>query len=89
MTPDKKDPPKKSHRGKKGPQHTEKPVVIGPVDGNAFGVMGAVIQALRAAGQADKIKEYTAKATAGDYHNLLAVSMEFVEFDLDEHEEGG
>ncbi len=66
-----------------------KPVVRGPVDGNAFAVMGAVIRALKMAGQADRITEYTAKATAGDYHNLLAVSMDFVEFDLDEHEEGG
>ncbi len=66
-----------------------KPVVRGPVDGNAFAVMGAVIRALRQAGHGDQVKEYTAKATAGDYHNLLAVSIEFVEFDLDEHEEGG
>ncbi len=90
MTPEQHDPPPKyPHPGIKGPQQTEKPIVKGPVDGNAFAVMGHVIQALRAAGQADRITDYTAKATAGDYHNLLAVSIEFVEFDLDEHEEGG
>ncbi len=68
---------------------SEKPVVTGRVDGNAFAVLGAVRRALEQAGQGDKVKEYVAKATTGDYDNLLTVSMEFVEFDLDEHEEGG
>lgn len=60
----------------------EKPMVKGPVDGNAFAVMGAVTRALKRAGQGDKVKEYMAKATSGDYDNLLRVSMEYVEFDL-------
>ncbi len=68
---------------------SEKPMVTGRVDGNAFAVLGAVKRALEQAGQGDKVKEYVAKATTGDYDNLLTVSMEFVEFDLDEHEEGG
>jgi len=61
---------------------TRKPVVRGPVDGNAFAVLGAVTRALRRAGQGDKVEEYRKRATAGDYHTLLAVSMEYVEFDL-------
>jgi hypothetical protein len=60
----------------------KKPVVKGPIDGNAFAIMGAVCKALRQAGQGDKVKEYTDKATSGDYNHLLAVSMEYVDFDL-------
>ncbi len=62
---------------------SEKPVVRGPVDGNAFAIMGAVIRALKAAGQGDKVPEYTQKATSGDYDNLLRVSMEYVDFELE------
>ena len=63
-------------------QALDKLIVRGPIDGNAFAVMGAVARALRRAGQADKVKEYRAKATSGDYNNLLRVSMEYVDFDL-------
>ena len=59
-----------------------KPVVTGPVDGNAFAVMGAVIKALKAAGQGDKVDAYKEKAMSGDYNTLLQVSMEYVDFDL-------
>ncbi len=61
----------------------EKPIVKGPVNGNAFAVLGAVKKALKAAGQGDKVAEYMRRATAGDYNNLLAVSMEYVDFDLE------
>lgn len=64
-----------------------KPVVRGPVDGNAFAVMGAVTRALKRAGQGDKVEEYRVKAMSGDYHHLLAVSMEYVDFDLSESRE--
>ena len=60
----------------------QRPVVKGPVDGNAFAVMGAVVRALRRAGQADKVAEYREKAMSGDYNHLLAVSMKYVDFDL-------
>lgn len=59
----------------------EKPVVrlIGE-DGNAFVIMGKVVKALKRAGYSqDQIKEYQAKAMSGDYDNLLAVTMEYVE----------
>lgn len=68
---------------------SNRPVVKGPVDGNAFAIMGAVKQALKSAGQGDKIREYLGKAMSGDYNHLLTVSMEYVDFDLgpDEPEE--
>jgi len=64
-----------------------KPVVSGPVDGNAFAVLGAVKRALERAGQGDKVQEYMAKAASGDYDNLLRVSMEYVDFEMEGEEE--
>ena len=47
-------------------------------DGNAFAVLGAARKAGRKAGWLpEKLKEYTDAATAGDYNNLLAVTMEW------------
>jgi len=66
---------------------SEKPIIHGPLDGNAFAVMGAVIRALKRAGQRDKVQEHMARATSGDYDNLLRVSMAYVEFDLGEEDE--
>ena len=62
-------------------QPTEKPVVkLTGHDGNAFAIMGRVKQALRRKG-ADKeyIEKYLNEATSGDYNNLLAVSMNYVD----------
>ena len=59
----------------------KKPVVklIGE-DGNAFAIMGKVVRAMKTAGYSqDEIKDYQAKAMSGDYDNLLAVTMDFVE----------
>ncbi len=64
-----------------------RPTVKGPIDGNAFAVLGAVSRALREAGQGDRVEEFMARATSGDYRHLLAVSMEYVDFDLEEDEE--
>jgi hypothetical protein len=60
----------------------EKPKVklIGQ-DGNAFYIIGRVCKALRASGQADKVAEYQAKATSGDYDHLLQVTMEYVDIE--------
>lgn len=66
---------------------SEKPIIRGPIDGNAFAVLGAVKRALEQAGQGDRVQEYMAKATSGDYNNLLRVSMEYCEFDLGEEDE--
>lgn len=60
----------------------DKPVVNGPIDGNAVSVLGAVTRALKHAGQGDKVEEFTARATSGDYNHLLQVAMEYVVFDL-------
>jgi len=53
-------------------------------DGNAFAVMGRVKEALKKAGQGDKVKEYMDKAMSGDYNNLLVVSLEYVDDSSDE-----
>ena len=49
-------------------------------DGNAFAIMGEVRKALKRAGfTKEVIDEYTNKAMSGDYNNLLAVTMEYVD----------
>jgi len=49
-------------------------------DGNAFSVMGRVVESLIRADVDEKgIREYMAKAMSGDYDNLLAVSMQTLE----------
>ena len=62
-------------------QPEEKPVVkLTGRDGNAFAIMANVKRALRRNG-ADKeyIEKYLNEATSGDYNNLLAVSMKYVD----------
>lgn len=49
------------------------------IDGNAFAVMGYVREALRREGLRDRIDEYTKAATSGDYNNLLAVSLKYID----------
>ena len=59
---------------------TDETVVVelrGP-SGNAFYVMGAVVEALRRNGHREMIADYRRKATSGDYENLLKVSGEYV-----------
>jgi hypothetical protein len=49
-------------------------------DGNAFSIMGAVTKAMRRAGVSQEERdEYFRQATAGDYDQLLATTMEWVE----------
>jgi len=48
-------------------------------DGNAFAVMGAVIQALKRGGRQDLVEPYQNEAMAGDYNHLLRTTMEYVE----------
>jgi hypothetical protein len=49
-------------------------------DGNAFSIMGRVKKALRRSG-ADReyVDKYLEEATAGDYDNLLVVTMRYVD----------
>ncbi len=49
-------------------------------DGNAFYILGKVRQALRRGGKGKEfIDAFTAEATSGDYHHLLATCMKVVE----------
>ena len=49
-------------------------------DGNAFMIMGKVTRAMRVAGVSrEDIEAYRTKAMAGDYNNLLRVTMETVD----------
>ncbi len=62
---------------------TDETVVVelrGP-SGNAFCVMGAVVEALRRNGHREMIADYRRKATSGDYENLLKVSGEYVKIE--------
>ena len=63
----------------KGPLTKPAVKLIGQ-DGNAFSIMGRVKQALRRSG-ADKeyVDKYLNEATAGDYDNLLVVTMKYVD----------
>ncbi len=67
-----------------------KPVVRGPVDGNALAIMAAVKKAIwefydhETAYRLDS--EYHDRATSGDYNHLLRVSMEFADFELEPSE---
>ena len=55
-------------------------------DGNAFAIMGRVTTSLRRAGQRDLINEYLRRAMNGDYNNLIAVSMDYIEDSGEENE---
>ncbi len=49
-------------------------------DGNALAIIGRVSKALYNAGHdREFIDQYREEATAGDYDNLLAVTMDYVE----------
>jgi hypothetical protein len=49
-------------------------------DGNAFSVLGLVLRAMRRAGVAkDERDRFREEATSGDYNNLLATCMRWVD----------
>lgn len=60
-------------------------------DGNAFAIIGRVTKAWKRLGRSDIAQEFQERATNGDYNNLLAVAMEYVDEDAalgeDEEEE--
>lgn len=61
----------------------ERPVIVGPVDGNAFVILGRARRACKQAGWSkEEIEDLIARATAGDYDQLLATLMEEIDFDL-------
>ena len=50
------------------------------IDGNAFSLMGYVVKAMKECGFSnDEQNDYLAKATSGNYDNLLCVSMEIID----------
>ena len=50
------------------------------VDGNAFAVMGYVVQCMKKENMtAEEIKAYRDKAMSDDYNNLLATSFDIIE----------
>lgn len=59
----------------------EKPVCkLSGTNGNAFSVIGNVLQVLRRAGQQDRVKEFTDKAfKAGSYDELLQLCFDYIE----------
>ena len=53
---------------------------LADIDGHAFATLGAVQEALRAAGNPPEIlKAYTDQATASDYAHLIQVSVAFTD----------
>ena len=62
------------------PQYPHVSVQLTGMDGNAWGILARVSRALRDAGvPTPKVEEYNEEAMAGDYNNLLRVTMEWVE----------
>ena len=49
------------------------------VDGNAFAIMGYTARALKRTGHRDLVEQMHKEATAGDYDNLLAVCMKYID----------
>jgi hypothetical protein len=61
-------------------RHPEVPVQLTGEDGNAFMIIGLVQHALREAGVSDEeVSRFHADATSGDYENLLAICMTWVD----------
>jgi hypothetical protein len=57
-------------------------VTATPRDGNAYSIMGAVQKAMKSAGATkEELAAYWEEATAGDYGNLISVSMHYVELE--------
>jgi hypothetical protein len=62
------------------PKYPEIRVELVGGSGNAFAILGAVRQAMRRAGLPEPEREaFTKEATAGDYDNLLATAMRWVD----------
>jgi len=58
---------------------TEIKVKLVDEDGNAFAIIGRVRTALRRAGRADLVEEFTTEAMAGDYDHLIQTCLKYVE----------
>jgi hypothetical protein len=61
-------------------KYPEVKVRLSGEDGNAFFIMGRVMQAMKRAGVSQEERDlYSKEATSGDYENLLATTMRWVE----------
>jgi hypothetical protein len=79
------DPRECVHRPYTGPRVLCKLVGL---DGNAYSIMGRVARAMRHSKWPDAaVAAYHARATAGNYDDLLAVTMEYVDEPHEEEEE--
>jgi hypothetical protein len=59
---------------------TKPPLTLTGKDGNAFAILGAARKAARRDGWSkDQIDNYTSKATAGTYEELIMVTMQMFE----------
>lgn len=62
------------------PRYPDVTVQLSGDDGNAMFIIGKVARALRRAGApAEDVAEFTTEATSGDYDNVLATAMRWVE----------
>lgn len=61
-----------------------KPIIRGPIDGNAFSILGVVQNALKKDTDMsnDEIEEIMKEAMSGDYNHLLQTCMKHVEFKI-------
>tara|TARA_R110000822_G_scaffold307564_1_gene434745 strand:+ start:808 stop:1032 length:225 start_codon:yes stop_codon:yes gene_type:complete len=60
-------------------------VTATPRDGNAYSIAAAVIRAMKSEGATkEETTAYWEEATAGDYGNLLRVSLDYVNLDNDD-----
>ena len=60
---------------------SDKPTVLGPVNGNIFAVMAAASRALKKAGL-DTAEMQERVTSSGSYDEALGICMEYVDFDL-------
>jgi hypothetical protein len=64
------------------PKYPEIEVQLTGEDGNAFSIMGRVVEAMREAKvPQDEITKFTKECMSGDYANLLATCTEWVTCD--------
>lgn len=62
------------------PRYPDVQVQLTGTDGNAFAIMGAVTRELRRAGvSTEEISKYREESMSGDYDNLLATAMRWVD----------
>lgn len=70
------------------PKYPEINVKLAGEDGNAFSILGRVVQAMRKAHLDDEeIDKFREEATNGDYDNLLITVMDWVSVDSEDDED--